>query len=35
MVAIRTHQDGDEVTLTVERDGKTREIDVVLDSKVG
>ncbi len=32
IVAIRTHVAGDSVTLTVERDGKTTEIEVVLDS---
>ena len=35
IVAIRTHVPGDNVTLTVERDGETREVEVTLDAKVG
>ncbi|MBD8870282.1 S1C family serine protease [Nocardioides donggukensis] len=35
IVAIRTHLPGEEITLTVDRDGDQREIAVTLDSKVG
>jgi putative serine protease PepD len=35
IVAIRAHQPGDTVTLTVVRDGQEETIDVTLDSKVG
>ena len=35
IVAIRTHQPGETVTLTVERDGDQRTVEVTLDSKVG
>lgn len=35
IVAIRTHQAGETVELTVLRDGRTRTLDVTLDSKVG
>jgi putative serine protease PepD len=35
IVAIRSHLPGDEVTLTVVRDGKERSVKVELDSKVG
>ena len=35
IVAIRTHLPGDKVTLTVDRDGDEKKIDVTLDSKVG
>jgi putative serine protease PepD len=35
IVAIRTYLPGEEVTLTVNRDGREREIDVTLDSKIG
>jgi putative serine protease PepD len=35
VVAIRTHQPGEQVTLTIRRDGQERDIDVGLDGKVG
>lgn len=35
VVAVRAHQPGEQVTLTVRRDGKTFEIKVGLDAKVG
>jgi len=35
IVAIRSHLPGDKVTLTVDRDGDEKKIDVTLDSKVG
>jgi len=35
VVAIRSHVPGDKVRLTVERDGKTFEVEVGLDSKTG
>lgn len=35
IVAIRTHQPGDTIELTVERDGKQRQVEVTLDSEVG
>ncbi|MGZ4437859.1 MAG: S1C family serine protease [Nocardioidaceae bacterium] len=35
IVAIRSHQPGETVTLTVKRDGKERKIEITLDSKVG
>jgi putative serine protease PepD len=35
IVAIRTHVPGDQVKLTVERNGEKREITVTLGSKVG
>lgn len=35
IVLIRTYQPGDTVTLTVERDGQEREIDIKLDGQVG
>ncbi|QIX27676.1 PDZ domain-containing protein [Nocardioides sp. JQ2195] len=35
IVAIRSHLPGDTVTLTVDRDGDTKKVDVELDSKVG
>jgi putative serine protease PepD len=35
IVAIRTHQPGETVTLTVQRSGKERQVRIKLDSKVG
>ena len=35
IVSIRTHQPGDSIELTFERDGKEQTADVVLDGKVG
>jgi putative serine protease PepD len=35
IVAIRTHQPGETVTLTVRRDGKQQKLRVTLDAKVG
>ncbi len=35
VVAIRTHQPGEKVTLTVDRKGKTFEVEVGLDAKTG
>ena len=35
IVAIRSHQPGETITLTVERDGDKRKVDVTLDAKVG
>lgn len=35
IVAIRSHLPGDEVSLTVQRDGKEQQVKVTLDSKVG
>ncbi|MDN5894484.1 MAG: PDZ domain-containing protein, partial [Nocardioides sp.] len=35
IVAIRAHQPGEEVTLTVDRDGDEKSIKVTLGSKVG
>ena len=35
IVAIRSHQPGDEVTLTVRRDGSEEQLEIVLDAKVG
>jgi putative serine protease PepD len=35
VVAIRTHQPGEEVTLTIRRDGQERRVSVGLDGKVG
>ena len=35
IVAIRTHQEGETVELTVERNGRSRVISVVLDAEVG
>lgn len=35
IVAIRAHQPGDTITLGIERDGETEEVEVTLDSKVG
>ena len=35
VVAIRSHVPGEKVTLTVERGGETREVEVGLDAKVG
>ena len=35
IVAIRSHLPGDEVTLTVDRDGDEKSLDLTLDSKVG
>ena len=35
IVAIRAHVPGDEITLTVTRDGEERDIEITLDSRVG
>ena len=35
VVAIRTHVPGEKVTLTVQRNGKTFEVQVGLDAKTG
>ena len=35
IVAIRSHQPGETIRLTVERDGQEIEVEVTLDAKVG
>jgi putative serine protease PepD len=35
IVAIRTHQPGETITLTVVRDGRRQDVRIKLDSKVG